>query len=401
MDGPEQVTEDPTTNANDPVESAEAARPSEGSGRIRRDTVPTESVLAVPEILPPPPPVPMEAGPSGGPAGGPPRLPPMSGPPPLPPRPTQSLRRNPPTVPGMPAPGSQTAGTVPSSQPPARLGRTMPPPAATPVGSIPRPPPSNYRPALPPRPGAVRTAATQRLGTQPGVATPVGARTPLGGAVMPRATVALPPNRPPSFPPPGRASVPPSDIHDHLAQLASRTHAARDAIGKHDGDIRSLRTQVGLLDARVTEMEEGGSVSLSSPPAVDLAARIAEVERVVREFQGDLGRQAEALGLAATRIAELTELLAARERSEEPARAPRASSVPAAPDGEASDDLRAIKGIGPKFEEALRSLGVTRYAQIAAWTSADVERIADALGIKAQRIERAGWVEVAQRLIAD
>ena len=70
------------------------------------------------------------------------------------------------------------------------------------------------------------------------------------------------------------------------------------------------------------------------------------------------------------------------------------------PAAAAPDDLRKIKGVGPKLAALLHSLGVTTYAQIAAWTEADIDRIDAQLGTFAGRIRRDGWVEQAKFLAA-
>jgi predicted flap endonuclease-1-like 5' DNA nuclease len=59
------------------------------------------------------------------------------------------------------------------------------------------------------------------------------------------------------------------------------------------------------------------------------------------------------------------------------------------------DDLRKIKGIGPKLNTLLGELGVARYDQIAAWTPADVAEIDPYLGTFKGRVERDGWIEQA------
>ena len=74
----------------------------------------------------------------------------------------------------------------------------------------------------------------------------------------------------------------------------------------------------------------------------------------------------------------------------------RESIVPGMPSG--GDDLTRIKGVGPKFARALSDLGYTRFEDVAAWTAEDVARVAGALGIKPQRIEKAGWVASAAAL---
>lgn len=79
----------------------------------------------------------------------------------------------------------------------------------------------------------------------------------------------------------------------------------------------------------------------------------------------------------------------------------QAAAAPApAPDG-AADDLRRIKGVGPKLVALLASLGVTRFAQIAAWSDSDIDRIDAQMGAFAGRIRRDSWVEQAKYLAAD
>jgi predicted flap endonuclease-1-like 5' DNA nuclease len=80
-----------------------------------------------------------------------------------------------------------------------------------------------------------------------------------------------------------------------------------------------------------------------------------------------------------------------------PAPAPAPALAPA-PASAAADDLSRIKGVGPKLVALLGELGVTYYAQIAAWNEADVARIDDQLGRFAGRITRDQWIEQAKLL---
>jgi predicted flap endonuclease-1-like 5' DNA nuclease len=66
-----------------------------------------------------------------------------------------------------------------------------------------------------------------------------------------------------------------------------------------------------------------------------------------------------------------------------------------------ADDLKRIKGVGPKLEALLKSLGVTRYAQIAAWDDAEIERIDARLGAFQGRIRRDDWPAQARFLAAN
>jgi predicted flap endonuclease-1-like 5' DNA nuclease len=70
---------------------------------------------------------------------------------------------------------------------------------------------------------------------------------------------------------------------------------------------------------------------------------------------------------------------------------------PPAPE-EAGDDLTRIKGVGPKLNRLLGELGVTSFAQIAAWTEADIAAIDARLGSFAGRPTRDAWVEQARLL---
>ncbi len=59
----------------------------------------------------------------------------------------------------------------------------------------------------------------------------------------------------------------------------------------------------------------------------------------------------------------------------------------------APDDLLQIKGVGPKLNELLISLGVRRFDQIAAWTSGDIAKVDEHLGAFKGRIDREMWTE--------
>jgi predicted flap endonuclease-1-like 5' DNA nuclease len=77
-----------------------------------------------------------------------------------------------------------------------------------------------------------------------------------------------------------------------------------------------------------------------------------------------------------------------------------ASPVPAEAAGGDGDDLTRIKGLGPKLAEQLNGLGVTRFAQIAAWDEAEIDRIDAQLGRFQGRIRRDDW-QAQARLLAE
>lgn len=78
------------------------------------------------------------------------------------------------------------------------------------------------------------------------------------------------------------------------------------------------------------------------------------------------------------------------------AAAPKAKAAPAAASGE-GDDLTQLSGVGPALLKKLNAAGITTFAQIAAWTEADVADFDEKLSFKG-RIEREGWIAQAKEL---
>jgi len=62
------------------------------------------------------------------------------------------------------------------------------------------------------------------------------------------------------------------------------------------------------------------------------------------------------------------------------------------------DDLKVIKGIGPKFEGDLNSKGIYYYRQIASWSAADVKMVEGIIDSIPGRIQRDAWVKQAKKL---
>ncbi len=68
------------------------------------------------------------------------------------------------------------------------------------------------------------------------------------------------------------------------------------------------------------------------------------------------------------------------------------------PSDGAPDDLKVIKGIGPKFEGDLNSKGIYYYRQIANWSAKDVKMVEGVIDSIPGRIERDAWVKQAKKL---
>jgi len=82
-----------------------------------------------------------------------------------------------------------------------------------------------------------------------------------------------------------------------------------------------------------------------------------------------------------------------------PASAQKKPRTMKAPRKAGADDLKMIKGVGPKLEETLNALGFWHFDQVAKWTPEEIAWVDDNLKFKG-RIERDGWIEQATTLAA-
>jgi NADH-quinone oxidoreductase subunit E len=83
--------------------------------------------------------------------------------------------------------------------------------------------------------------------------------------------------------------------------------------------------------------------------------------------------------------------------------APAAAAKPVfmtAARGGQPDDLKLIKGVGPKLEQMLHGMGVFHFDQIAGWTASEVAWVDDNLEGFKGRVSRDGWVDQARTLAA-
>jgi predicted flap endonuclease-1-like 5' DNA nuclease len=125
---------------------------------------------------------------------------------------------------------------------------------------------------------------------------------------------------------------------------------------------------------------------------IDLLEReLAETRRSARAVEAQLERHnAELLGQVKGQAFVIAELQQCA-----PPSAQITAVLPALPQ---ADDLQRIRGLGKRFVERLAQIGVRQFAQIAAWSPADVAQIAPQLGVRPKRIQREGWIKQAQKL---
>jgi predicted flap endonuclease-1-like 5' DNA nuclease len=94
---------------------------------------------------------------------------------------------------------------------------------------------------------------------------------------------------------------------------------------------------------------------------------------------------------AATLAAPVLEALKVAPEAPEPVAPPAATSSPAA------DDLTRLVGVGPRVAALLAERGVSRFAQIAAWTAEEAARVDRELKLMG-RVTREAWVDQARQL---
>ena len=83
-----------------------------------------------------------------------------------------------------------------------------------------------------------------------------------------------------------------------------------------------------------------------------------------------------------------------------PAPSPVVPPTPPTGAGAGPDDLKRIKGVGPTLERTLNDMGVTRFAQIAGWSEAEIDRVNDRLRFSG-RIQRDDWQGQARSLMVE
>lgn len=168
----------------------------------------------------------------------------------------------------------------------------------------------------------------------------------------------------------------------------------------------ALGCVIGFFAYRLAHQVTGKAVP-ASPEAIDLAAQIAA--RLPRAPMPDLeGPSDEPAAVppepVAAQVVELNRLPpppAAAEPEPVPAEVPQPRpgkpKTLVKPRGGVKDDLKTIKGIGPKLEPRLNDLGIFHIAQIAGWSRANADWVSRELGFPG-RVEREAWVAQAKAM---
>ncbi|SMX36631.1 NADH-quinone oxidoreductase subunit NuoE [Maliponia aquimaris] len=193
------------------------------------------------------------------------------------------------------------------------------------------------------------------------------------------------------------------DYYEDLT--ADRLRALLDALAK--GEVPQVGPQNGRFASEpkggITTLTEyvNGSIKLnaSAQLAQDIGDTVKRIDGtevpLVAPWTDQSGRRAAAPAPTAKEAAPASD-----DAAPEPTEADKPAALEAARDG-TPDDLKRIKGIGPKLEEMLNGMGVFHFDQIAAWTDRELAWVdANLEGFKG-RASRDEWIPQARELAAE
>ena len=193
--------------------------------------------------------------------------------------------------------------------------------------------------------------------------TPTPSRVAAAESPAPRSAPPPPVATPPQPPVSTATADRPSDPGASIARLRKELDDAKKAASAGDARIRDLEASAAKHDARIKEIQASSEEQIAARDA-----RIRELEAALSARDRRIGKLEEASAAALAQQAEL------------------------------GDDLKKIRGVGPAMERELRRLGITTFAQIAAWTPEDVDTIGKKIKAKPERIRRENWIESAATL---
>ena len=186
-------------------------------------------------------------------------------------------------------------------------------------------------------------------------------------------------------------------LRGELDSLRGDLDRARSERDKARSDLEACGRARADLEARLRD-QPAGAAKASAPASAPLMSTSSAASTAAKPAPKAAAakKPAAAKTVAAPKPAAKTAANPAAKKAAAPAA--KKAAAPAAAAGKA-DNLRRLIGIGPVNEKLLKGQGVTTYAQIAAWTEADVKRIEEVLNFDG-RIAREKWIEQAKLLAA-
>jgi len=192
----------------------------------------------------------------------------------------------------------------------------------------------------------------------------------------------------------GRDARAAEGLRTDLATCRAETGAVRGDLAAAKADLEACKAAGAEKDARVVALEREIERAEALVEAAEAAAMeaVAESVAVAEAVEADHGAHpvhpdADARDFDGDGVVEGT------DEGVRPA-------TLTGPRGGVPDDLKQIRGIGPKLEQLCNELGFYHFDQIAAWTADEVAWVdANLKGFKG-RVSRDNWVEQAKVLAA-
>jgi len=167
------------------------------------------------------------------------------------------------------------------------------------------------------------------------------------------------------------------------------------ATGREASAVDNFDANDGLLEKAGEPVQPGEAHPEPSPAAA-----------AVPEPEPSLPPEAVVVPDAAEPVAPVKLVVTTEAETSEEAETPEVDTpIAGKPDIPAAvgepDNLRLIKGVGPKLNKLLISLGVTRFDQIADWKEAEINEVDQYLDTFSGRITRDAWIDQTKFLAKD
>lgn len=192
-------------------------------------------------------------------------------------------------------------------------------------------------------------------------------------------------------------------------KLRAENQTLKGRLSENDHEVSDLKGKLAAAaaGAGAASLAAGAAANASSDDSDDtyalewrnryLAARVKYLEGRVSDVPAVKAKPKKAKPAAKKKAPAKKPTKKKAAPKAKAAAAPKVLYTDGPTDG-APDDLKLIKGIGPKFEKDLHSKGIYYFRQIAAWKAADVKMVEGVIDSIPGRIKRDEWVRQAKGL---
>ncbi len=187
-----------------------------------------------------------------------------------------------------------------------------------------------------------------------------------------------------------------NQIREARLETIETERVLTDSCEEKDAIINDLRGQLRKAENRaqkapVIQLDQSVKIKELETELAQVKSDIkahGELESQVREHQFTIDAYRSKLSSVAT----------PQVMEQAPAKTAKKTTPKASAPSSDKDDLKLIKGVGPKIEGMLNDLGIFKFSQIAAWSKSDIEEISSKLGSFKDRITRDDWIKKARKL---